>query len=86
MKAMILNAQLGSNKNANAEKQRDEAIALAKDGLRSSPKSHVCWHVYGVLMQAARKYDQAVSAFRQARRNDPVSLPIDYILIYINIM
>lgn len=79
---MILNAQLGTNRNANTDKQREEAIALAKDGLRFSPKSHVCWHVYGVLMQAARKYEQAVSAFRQARRNDPVSFVANILQFY----
>ena len=46
MKALILNC-LGKN---------DEADALAKAALRNGLKSHICWHVLGLLSRYKNEY------------------------------
>jgi tetratricopeptide (TPR) repeat protein len=46
MKALILNSQ----------GKTDEAFALAKVALQCDMKSHVCWHVYGLLYRAVKNY------------------------------
>ncbi|KAI9885297.1 MAG: Pyridoxine 4-dehydrogenase [Watsoniomyces obsoletus] len=56
MKALIINA-LGKT---------DEAFALAKTALRSDMKSHVCWHVYGLLYRAVGNFEEAIKAYRFA--------------------
>jgi N-alpha-acetyltransferase 15/16, NatA auxiliary subunit len=62
MKGLILNY---SNKKA-------EAYECAQKGLRSDFKSHVCWHVYGLLQRSDRKYDEAIKAYRNALKCDKV--------------
>ncbi|KAL5147300.1 N-terminal acetyltransferase A complex auxiliary subunit NAA15 [Glycine soja] len=34
-------------------------------------KSHVCWHVYGLLHQSDREYREAIKCYRNALRIDP---------------
>lgn len=34
------------------------------------PRSHVCWHVYGLLHRADRNYNEAIKAYKQALRID----------------
>ena len=33
-------------------------------------KSHVCWHVYGLLYRSDREYTQAIKCYRGALRHD----------------
>jgi tetratricopeptide (TPR) repeat protein len=66
MKGLILNY---CNKKA-------EAYESAQKGLRNDMKSHVCWHVYGLLQRSDRKYDEAIKAYRNALRCDPENLQI----------
>jgi N-alpha-acetyltransferase 15/16, NatA auxiliary subunit len=61
MKALILNSQ----------GHQDEAFALAKVALKSDMKSHVCWHVYGLLYRSVKNYEEAVKAYKFALRLEP---------------
>ena len=39
-------------------------------------KSHVCWHVYGLLYRSDREYREAIKCYRNALRIDPDNLEI----------
>ncbi|XP_003376553.1 putative tetratricopeptide repeat-containing domain protein [Trichinella spiralis] len=60
MKGLILNC-IG---------KKEEALELVKKGLRNDVRSHVCWHVYGLMQRSERKYDEAIKAFRNALKID----------------
>ncbi|KAF7589668.1 hypothetical protein BBP40_003960 [Aspergillus hancockii] len=66
MKALIM-SNLG---------QQEEAFALAKEALKNDMKSHICWHVYGLLYRAEKNYEEAIKAYRFALRIEPDSQPI----------
>lgn len=56
--------------------KRDEAHALVKKGLMNDMRSHVCWHVYGLLHRSDRNYNEAIKAYKQALRIDQENLQI----------
>merc|ERR1712018_747111 len=60
MKALIVNA-MGNY---------DEAMELARQGLRCNFKSATCWHVIGILESKTRSYDKALAAYRNALTNE----------------
>ncbi|KAJ5107854.1 N-terminal acetyltransferase A complex subunit n.t1.c1 [Penicillium angulare] len=66
MKALIM-SNLG---------QSEEAFALAKEALRNDMKSHITWHVYGLLYRQEKNYEEAIKAYRFALRLEPESGPI----------
>lgn len=66
MKALILNSQAKS----------EEAFELAKLALKNDMKSHVTWHVYGLLWRSAKNYEEAIKAYKFALRLDPNSVQI----------
>lgn len=66
MKALILNSQ-GSP---------DEAFALSKIAIKNSMKSHVCWHVYGLLWRSVKNFDEAIKAYKFALKLAPESTQI----------
>ncbi|ODM22664.1 hypothetical protein SI65_00253 [Aspergillus cristatus] len=66
MKALIISNQ----------GQQEEAFVLAKEALKNDMKSHVCWHVYGLLYRADKNYEEAIKAYRFALRIEPESQPI----------
>lgn len=66
MKALILSNQGKS----------DEAFELCKVALKNAMKSHVCWHVYGLLYRQQKNYEEAIKAYRFALRLDPDSQQI----------
>lgn len=66
MKALILNSQ----------GHRDEAFYLAKQALKCDMKSHICWHVYGLLYKDAKKFEESLKAYRFALKIEPDSLQI----------
>jgi peptide alpha-N-acetyltransferase len=66
MKALILNAQ----------GHTDEAFALAKEALTYDMKSHICWHVYGILYRTNKNFDEAIKAYKFALRLEPESAQI----------
>ncbi|CZT48074.1 probable NMDA receptor-regulated protein 1 [Rhynchosporium secalis] len=66
MKALIMNSQ----------GKTDEAFALAKVALTCDMKSHVCWHVYGLLYRAVKNFEEAIKAYKFALRLEPDSQQI----------
>lgn len=66
MKALIM-SHLG---------QQEEAFALTKEALRNDMKSHITWHVYGLLYRADKNYEEAIKAYRFALKIEPESHPI----------
>jgi tetratricopeptide (TPR) repeat protein len=66
MKALILNSQ----------GHGDEAFALCKLALKNDMRSHICWHVYGLLWRSVKNYEEAIKAYKFALRIEPGSLNI----------
>ncbi len=66
MKALIINSQGNS----------DEAFALAKIALKNDMKSHICWHVYGLLWRYVKNFEEAIKAYRFALKLEPESQQI----------
>lgn len=66
MKGLILNC-LG---------KKEEAYEYVKRGLRNDLKSHVCWHVYGLLQRSDHKYDEAIKCYRNALKWDKDNIQI----------
>lgn len=66
MKALILNSQ----------HQGEEAFNLCKLALKNDMKSHICWHVYGLLWRSVKNYEEAIKAYKFALRIEPNSLNI----------
>lgn len=56
--------------------QQEEAFALAKLALKNDMKSHICWHVYGLLYRAVKNFDEAIKAYKFALKLEPDSQPI----------
>ncbi|PFH57917.1 hypothetical protein XA68_14406 [Ophiocordyceps unilateralis] len=63
MKALILNSQ----------GKTGEAFALAKEALKVDMKSHICWHVYGLLYRANKNFEEAIKAYKFALKLEPES-------------
>ncbi|EAS36268.3 N-terminal acetyltransferase catalytic subunit [Coccidioides immitis RS] len=63
--------------------QQEEAFALAKTALKNDMKSHICWHVYGLLYRAEKNYDEAIKAYRYALKLEPESQPIQRDLAFL---
>ena len=56
--------------------QLEEAFVLAKTALKNDMKSHICWHVFGLLYRAEKNYEEAIKAYKFALRLEPESQPI----------
>lgn len=56
--------------------KKEEAYELVRKGLKHDLRSHVCWHVFGLLYRQDRDYYEAVKCYRQALRIDPDNLQI----------
>lgn len=63
--------------------QQEEAFALAKVALKNDMKSHVCWHVYGLLYRTDKNYEEAIKAYKFALRLEPDSKPIQRDLAFL---
>lgn len=63
--------------------QQEEAFALAKTALRNDMKSHICWHVYGLLYRSEKNYDEAIKAYRFALKLEPESQTIQRDLAFL---
>ena len=70
------NAGAHSADNDETKKRKEEAINLVKMGLMQDMRSHVCWHVYGLLYRSERNYAEAIKAYKQALRIDEGNLQI----------
>jgi len=66
MKGLILNC-LG---------RKEEAYENVRKGLTNDLKSHVCWHVYGLLQRSDKKYNEAIKAYRNALKWDKDNMQI----------
>lgn len=75
MKALILNSQ----------NHTDEAFALAKEALKNDMKSHVCWHVYGLLYRGVKNYEESIKAYKFALKIEPESAQIQRDLAFLQI-
>ncbi|KAF1981215.1 TPR-like protein [Aulographum hederae CBS 113979] len=75
MKALTLN-QVG---------HYDQAMALAKEALKNDMKSHICWHVLGLLHRSQDNVEEAVKAYRFALKIEPESVQIARDLAFLQI-
>ena len=66
MKGLILNCQ----------ERKTEAYELVALGVKKDIRSHVCWHVYGLLYRSDREYLKAIKCYRSALRHDPENVQI----------
>ena len=64
--------------------RKEEAYEHVRRGLRNDLKSHVCWHVYGLLQRSDRKYDEAIKCYVNALKWDKVSFLKDTLLVFCN--
>ncbi|KAI8884470.1 N-terminal acetyltransferase A, auxiliary subunit [Backusella circina FSU 941] len=73
MKGLFLN---------NLEK-KEEGYEFVKKGLLKDLKSHICWHVYGLLYRADKNYEEAAKCYANALKFNKNDLNIlrDYALI-----
>ncbi|ERN06076.1 hypothetical protein AMTRI_Chr05g64380 [Amborella trichopoda] len=60
----------------NCMDRKPEAYELVRRGLKNDLKSHVCWHVYGLLYRSDREYREAIKCYRNALRIDPDNIEI----------
>ncbi|CAG0918861.1 unnamed protein product, partial [Notodromas monacha] len=56
--------------------RKEEAYDLVRRGLRNDLRSHVCWHVYGLLQRSDKKYDEAIKCYRNALKHDKENIQI----------
>jgi peptide alpha-N-acetyltransferase len=66
MKGLILNC-LG---------RKEEAYDHVRRGLTNDLRSHVCWHVFGLLQRSDKKYSEAIKCYRNALKWDKDNLQI----------
>ncbi|CAA0837230.1 tetratricopeptide repeat (TPR)-containing protein [Striga hermonthica] len=60
----------------NCMDRKPEAYELVRLGLKNDLKSHVCWHVYGLLYRSDREYREAIKCYRNALKIDPDNIEI----------
>ncbi len=75
MKALIIGTQ----------GHTEDAFALAKTALNNNMKSHVCWHVYGLLYRSEKNFEESIKAYKFALRLEPESVPIQRDLAHLQI-
>jgi tetratricopeptide (TPR) repeat protein len=56
--------------------RKEEGYDFARRGLRSNLRSHVCWHVFGLMHRSDRNYPEAIKSYLQALRIDKVTAPL----------
>ena len=56
--------------------RKEEAYDYVRRGLRNDLRSHVCWHVYGLLQRSDKKYDEAIKCYRNALKWEPENIQI----------
>jgi tetratricopeptide (TPR) repeat protein len=60
----------------NCMDHKTKAYELIRQGLKNDLKSHVCWHVYGLLYRSDREYREAIKCYRNALKIDPENIEI----------
>lgn len=53
--------------------KKEEGYEFARRGLRNNLRSHVCWHVFGLMHRSDRNYPEAIKSYLQALRIDKVT-------------
>ena len=66
MKGLILNCM----------HRKTKAYELVRLGLKNDLKSHVCWHVYGLLYHSNRVYREAIKCYRNVLKIDSENVEI----------
>ena len=61
MKALILDVTGHHN----------DAVDLARVAVKKDVKSHVCWHIFGMIMRSDRKFGEAMKALKMALHLSP---------------
>lgn len=56
--------------------RKEEGYDLVRRGLRNDLKSHVCWHVYGLLQRSEKRYDEAIKCYMNALKWDSDNIQI----------
>jgi len=56
--------------------KKEEAYDFVRRGLRNDLRSHVCWHVYGLLQRSDKKYVEAIKSYRNALKWDSENIQI----------
>jgi tetratricopeptide (TPR) repeat protein len=54
----------------NSLNQKEEAYALVKEGLKNDVRSHICWHVFGLLYRSDSNYKEAIKCYQNALKID----------------
>ena len=52
----------------NCQSKKDDAYEMVKLGLKNNIRSHVCWHVYGLIYRSDRNYKEAIKCYLNALR------------------
>ncbi|KAG8687956.1 hypothetical protein FRC09_013189 [Ceratobasidium sp. 395] len=50
--------------------KREEGVELVRKGLALGLESHICWHVYGLVLKSDKNYAQALGAYNRALKYD----------------
>ncbi|GIL62302.1 hypothetical protein Vafri_16585 [Volvox africanus] len=58
------------------KEKKEEAYELVRKGVKCDLKSHVCWHVYGLLYRQDREYKEAIKCYLNALRIDKENIQI----------
>ena len=66
MKGLVLNCM----------DKKEEAYELVKQGLRNDVRSHVCWHVFGLLHRSDRNHGEAIKCYLNALRIEKNNMQI----------
>lgn len=61
MKGLLLNS-LGN---------KADAMDFVKRGVKANVRSHVCWHVYGLIQHSEENFAEAMKCYKNALRIDP---------------
>lgn len=54
----------------NCMNKKTEAYELVKNGLRNDVRSHICWHVFGLLHRSDNNYKEAIKCYLNALKID----------------
>ena len=57
---------------------KEAFLLFDKDGcdLQNNLKSHVCWHIYGLLQRPDKKYDEAIKCYCNTLKWEPENIQI----------
>ncbi|KAI8912613.1 NMDA receptor-regulated protein 1-domain-containing protein [Gorgonomyces haynaldii] len=56
--------------------RKEEGHEYIKKGIRQDIRSHICWHVYGLVHRAEKNYEEASKCYAQALRCEPENIQI----------